>query len=77
MTVTVYSKPNCVACTQTKKNLEKSGITYNTIDITEDTDAYNKIVDLGFRAAPVVIVNRDGQEDAWAGYQPEKLLALI
>lgn len=76
MTVTVFSKDNCVACNQTKKFLDRNGLPYNTIDITQDQAAYDKVINMGFMAAPVVMVNNQGEETAWSGYQPEKLKEL-
>lgn len=67
--VTVYTKPNCVQCTATKNYLDKKGIVYNTIDITQDLDAFDRIVAMGFKSAPVV----DGDGEWWAGFQPEKI----
>lgn len=69
---TVYTKPACVQCEQTKKMLDRNGIKYTTIDITEDQAAYEKIVAMGFKAAPVVITD----SDAWAGFQPAKINAI-
>ena len=74
MSITVYSKPACVACNQTKKTLDKLGLEYNVIDITEDASALEKVKSLGFMSAPVVMT---GEGEAWAGYQPEKLKALV
>jgi glutaredoxin-like protein NrdH len=71
--VTVYSKPACVQCEQTKKLLAKNGVEFDTIDITEDVDAYNKVVEMGFMSAPVVITDND----SWAGFQPEKINGLV
>ena len=73
MTVTVYTKPACVQCDATKRTLDKLGIAYNTIDITLDAEAFEKIIDMGFKAAPVVITDND----AWAGFNPEKLAGLV
>lgn len=70
---TVYTKPACVQCEQTKKLLDKNGISYTTVDITQDEEAYNKVVSMGFQAAPVVISG----ELSWAGFQPEKINALV
>lgn len=69
---TVYTKPSCVQCDMTKKLLDKNGVEYNTIDITQDQDAYDKIVAMGFLAAPVVISG----EDSWAGFQPDKINSI-
>lgn len=69
MAVTVYTKPNCVQCDATKRTMDKLGITYDTVDITVDTEAFDKIIALGFKAAPVVITDND----AWAGFNPAKI----
>lgn len=69
---TVYTKPACVQCDMTKKLLDKNGVTYTTVDITQDQEAYDKIIALGFMAAPVVIT----ESDSWAGFNPEKINAI-
>lgn len=69
---TVYTKPACVQCDMTKKLLDKNGVTYTTVDITQDQEAYDKIIALGFMAAPVVITD----SDSWAGFNPEKINAI-
>lgn len=71
--ITVYTKPACVQCEQTKKLLTKNGLEFDTVDITEDVDAYNKVVEMGFMSAPVVITD----DDAWAGFQPDKINGLV
>ena len=70
--VTVYTKPNCVQCEATKRHLNKNGIEYDTVDITQDISAYDKLIDLGYRAAPVVITDND----SWAGYNPDKINSI-
>jgi glutaredoxin-like protein NrdH len=69
---TVYTKPACVQCEQTKKLLDRNGVKYDLVDITKDTAAYDKIVAMGFMAAPVVISG----DDSWAGFQPDKINAI-
>lgn len=69
---TVYSKPSCVQCDMTKKMLDKNGIEYTVIDITQDAQAYDKIVSMGFMSVPVVISG----DQAWAGFQPDKINSL-
>jgi glutaredoxin-like protein NrdH len=56
----------------TKKLLDKNGVEYTTIDITQDQAAYDKIVAMGFMAAPVVISG----DDSWAGFQPDKINSI-
>jgi glutaredoxin-like protein NrdH len=70
--ITVYTKPACVQCEQTKKLLTKNGHEFVTIDITQDQEAYEKIVAMGFAAAPVVITD----DDSWAGFNPKKINSL-
>lgn len=69
---TVYTKPACVQCDMTKRYLDKAGIAYDTVDITEDPAALELILGMGFQAAPVVISDAGN----WAGFQPDKLNLL-
>lgn len=69
---TVYTKPSCVQCEMTKRMMDKIGVEYTTIDITQDPAALDMIMNMGFSSAPVVISG----EDAWAGFQPDKITAL-
>lgn len=69
---TVYTKPACVQCDMTKRMLDKLGIEYSTVDISEDQEAFDMLISMGYRAAPVVIT----PEDSWAGFQPDKITAL-
>ena len=72
MTVTVYTKPSCVQCTATKKALDALSINYTLVDITVDTEAYDKVKALGFMSAPVVIAG----EKSWAGFRPDMIKEL-
>ena len=69
---TVYTKPSCVQCDMTKKMLDKIGVDYNTVDITEDSAAMEMVLGLGFKSAPVVITDTD----SWAGFNPDKINSL-
>ena len=70
---TVYTKDNCVQCDMTKRLLDKIGVEYQTIDIIANPSELDRLIELGYRAAPVV-VTADG--DSWAGFQPEKINSL-
>lgn len=72
MTITVYSKPRCVQCDATYRALDKMGAPYVTIDVTEDQDALEFIVGLGYQQAPVVVVG----EDHWSGFRPDRIKAV-
>jgi glutaredoxin-like protein NrdH len=56
----------------TKRMLDKIGVEYNTVDITEDSAAMEMVLGLGFKSAPVVITD----SDSWAGFQPDKINSL-
>jgi glutaredoxin-like protein NrdH len=56
----------------TKRMMDKIGVEYTIIDITQDPAALDMIMNMGFSSAPVVIAG----EDAWAGFQPDKITAL-
>ena len=70
---TVYTKDNCVQCDMTKRLMDKIGVEYQTVDIIDNPEELDRLVELGYRAAPVVIT-ADG--DSWAGFQPDKITAL-
>jgi glutaredoxin-like protein NrdH len=68
----VYTNPNCVACDQTKRWLDKNNLDYDVVDLSKDSEALAMVQDLGFKAAPVVITDAD----KWAGFRLDKLQAL-
>ena len=70
--ITVYSKPLCVQCDATKRALNKAGVAYDVVDITEDADALARIKSMGYVQAPVVIT----EQDHWSGFRPDKIKAL-
>ncbi|MBE7194498.1 MAG: glutaredoxin-like protein NrdH [Gordonia polyisoprenivorans] len=70
--IVVYSKPACVQCTATYKALDKHGIAYTTIDITENPDAREYVLALGYLAAPVVVTG----DTHWSGYRPNRIRGL-
>lgn len=76
--VTVYTKPACPDCDRTKKFLTLAGVDYTPVDVTENPAALAYITDdLGYRAAPVIVVNYpDGETDHWAGTRPNKIQQL-
>ena len=71
--VTLYTKENCVQCSMTKQLMDKLGVEYSTIDIVENPEELDKLIEMGYKAAPVVMT-ADGE--SWAGFQPEKINSL-
>ncbi|CCQ18090.1 Glutaredoxin-like protein NrdH [Rhodococcus sp. AW25M09] len=67
MSITVYTKPECNNCDQTKRRLNKHGIDYTTVDVTEDVAAREFVTDgLGYRQMPVVVVDENTH---WSGFR--------
>lgn len=71
--VTVYTKNACVNCESTKAALADLGVEYNLINLSNEPEQLEKLISLGFRAAPVVVT----ATDAWAGHKPEKIAAAF
>ncbi|WP_024795444.1 glutaredoxin-like protein NrdH [Tomitella biformata] len=72
MSITVYTKPACVQCNATYKALDKAGLEYELIDISEDADARDYVMALGYLQAPVVVVG----DSHWSGYRPDRIKSL-
>jgi len=69
MKITVYDKPNCVQCSQTKKYLETHGIQYETASIENSPELLPLIEEKGYASAPIVIFN----DSSWSGFRLERL----
>ncbi|MBP2527319.1 glutaredoxin-like protein NrdH [Rhodococcus sp. PvP104] len=69
MSVTVYTKPACVQCNATYRALGQAGIDYN---ITEDAQARDYVMSLGYLQAPVVVAG----EAHWSGFRPDRIKEL-
>ena len=68
----VYTKNNCVQCDMTKRLMDKIGVEYETINISENPEELEKLVEMGYRSAPVVMTDND----SWAGFNPDKIADL-
>jgi len=71
--ITVYSKPSCVQCTATTREMDRQGIAYDIVDLTKDEQAFNAVRDMGYMQAPVVIAG----ESHWSGFRPDKIRELL
>jgi len=71
--ITVYTKPNCVQCEWTKKLMDKLDIEYKAVDVTQDKDAEETVISLGYTALPVVVVDMNTH---WQGFRMERIKGL-
>lgn len=67
MTVTVFTKPQCQQCEATERRLNERGITFETVDLSENPETLAQLVHAGYRQAPVVIT----PDASWSGYRPD------
>lgn len=86
MDVTVYTKPNCPQCVQTKRLLDRDNVTYREVLIGDEER--QMLLDKGFMSAPVVVVDQPvasgaGVKEfgktgvAWAVLNPDAIAQLV
>jgi glutaredoxin-like protein NrdH len=73
--LTLYSKPACVQCDATKRALDKKGLTYREVDLTQSAAALEYVMDeLGYSMAPIVVVD---EHNHWSGFRPDRIEATM
>lgn len=72
MSITVYSKPACVQCEATYRALDKKGVEYTVVDVTQDAEAMALVRELGYLQAPVVVAG----DTHWSGFRPDRIAAV-
>ena len=71
--ITVYSKPNCMACNFSKKYLEDKGVKFEEIDVINDKEALAMLRDKGYAQLPVVDINGEKH----TGFRPDVLAKVV
>lgn len=74
LSVTVYTLPVCVQCTQTKKLMDREGIEYDVVDLMNEPELADTFKDAGLLQAPIVVVGHDGRR--WSGFRPDEIMKL-
>ncbi|MCC8373604.1 MULTISPECIES: glutaredoxin-like protein NrdH [Photorhabdus] len=72
MSITIYSKPDCVQCSATYQALSRRNIPYQIVDLTENPQALATIRAMGYQQIPVVVAGTQH----WSGFRPDKINAL-
>jgi glutaredoxin-like protein NrdH len=73
VSITVYSKPACYGCVATERYLNKAGLEYDKVDITEDAEAAELVASLGYVGVPVVVAG----DEHWYGLKVDRINALV
>ncbi|MBB5167185.1 glutaredoxin domain-containing protein [Mycobacterium sp. AZCC_0083] len=70
MSVTVFTKNSCPQCLVTKRHLKDRGVEFETINVDEQTEWRDRLIEMGYMAMPVVLVE---DEDVWSGYSSDSI----
>lgn len=70
--VVVYTKPGCVQCDATYRDLDRKGVAFTAVDVTADAEALAVVQELGYLQAPVVVAG----DQHWSGFRPDRITAL-
>lgn len=72
--VTVFTTgPSCHLCRVTKVHLTRRGIAFEEVRLDEKPDLAEKVRELGFTTAPVVLID---DVDVWDGYSSDRIDSL-
>jgi glutaredoxin-like protein NrdH len=75
MSITVWSKPNCVQCKAVYRAFERvAGLSYTVKNLPDFPEKLQEFIDQGFTAAPVV--EAEGFA-TFAGFNPDAVKAII
>lgn len=69
MKVTLYTMSGCGPCKATRHALESRGVPFDVIDMDADAAARDRVMALGYRTAPVVLVHDGDEVEHWSGFQ--------
>lgn len=72
MMITVWTKPNCIQCTMTKKEMDKRGIRYEEMNLERHPDTLQTFIDAGLTSAPIVVTDIK----TWSGFRLSKIESL-
>lgn len=68
--IVVYSKPQCMACDQTKKWLERKGLAFEEKALADNLDVLEEAKASGIMSAPICVTD---QGKVWGGMNLDKL----
>lgn len=72
--IEIYTQPACGPCIGVKGKAKKLGLDHRVFDVTQDPDAYERLLALGYTGTPVTINTATGEH--WKGFDPDRMEAL-
>lgn len=69
MNVTVYTMHGCGACDRAKEFLTRNHVKFTELNVSENTQAREELLAMGYRAAPVIKVD----DQTMLGFDADKL----
>lgn len=76
MEVIVYTRPGCVQCQATTVLMDRLGIDYELVDISNNPRIVTFLQDEGHKSLPVVFVDYDEITETWCGFRPDLIKKL-
>lgn len=78
LTVTLYTKPACVQCEQTKRLMTKEGIPFTPVQVEPGSEESRYLTeDLNYFGVPVVVWEAGGVVGGhWHGFRPDRIREL-
>lgn len=76
MEVIVYTRPGCVQCHATTAMMDRLGIDYRPIDISNNPRIVTFLQGEGHKSLPVVFVDYEEDTDSWCGFRPDLIKQL-
>ena len=72
MKITVWEKPDCIQCRQTKRELDKRGIIYQVKRLDKSPKAVQRFLEMGMTSAPIV----ETDDRRWSGFRLNRIQSL-
>ncbi len=72
MSITIYTRNDCVQCHATKRAMESRGVEFEMVNVDLVPEAADVLREQGFRQLPVVIAG----ETSWSGFRPDMINRL-
>ena len=72
VTITLWTKANCVQCMQTKKEFDKRGIVYRERRLDKTPKAVQRFIEMGLTSAPII----ESDDRRWSGFRLNRITSL-